>query len=171
MKKEKSYVEEGYVEKEKNRGKTRDGNGREKERERETKTSKLIYLNEATSGRRRLRATHGGNPYTRVPVRGDDGGTRIRSNTRVFHTRVRRQSATRYRARMAAIESTRTRERSDRAACVEWGRRRVCGATRIYEIYTRRTYIATRVWANTHAHTRATAPGPREQSSHLPDKM
>jgi len=32
MKKEKS-VEEGYVEKEKNRGKTRDGNGREKERD------------------------------------------------------------------------------------------------------------------------------------------
>lgn len=56
-------------------------------RKREIKTSKLIYLNEATSGRRRLRATHGGNPYTRVPVRGGDGGTRIRSNTRIPYAR------------------------------------------------------------------------------------
>lgn len=79
MEKENS-VKEGYVEKERNREKAKDGNGREKERE--IKTSKLIYLNEATSGRR-LWATHGGNPYTRVPVRG--GGTRIRSNTRILY--------------------------------------------------------------------------------------
>jgi len=133
-------------------------NGREKKRN----VSTLVYL-EATSGRRRrrLRATHTGVTRTFACVRGA-AATRTRNNVRFirtfdegahcYHTLVWRRSRAR----------ARERERGEIEPRIEWGKRRVCGATRIH-VYTRTRTRDT--------HTRATAPGPRGQSSHLPDKM
>lgn len=62
----KTNIKGGCLEREEDKEKARNVNGREKKKN----VSTLVYL-EATSGRRRLRATHGGNPYTRVrPRRG-----------------------------------------------------------------------------------------------------
>lgn len=83
-------------------------NGREKKRN----VSTLVYL-EATSGRRRrrLRATHGGNPYIRVRPR---RGSHTHTQQRTLYTHIRRGSALLSHSRMAAIESTRARERERR---------------------------------------------------------
>lgn len=88
--------------------KKKDGrSARVEESERERKTSTQAYLNEATSGRR-LRATHGGNPYTRA--RTLRGVTHTQAATR------ERESARNAiaRARMAAIGSTRGKKRDAR---------------------------------------------------------
>lgn len=71
----------GYLEK-----KDREGEKREWEKKREMST--LVYL-EATSGRRRPRATHGGNPYTRVRPRRQ---LHACTHTHTLYTHIRRGS-------------------------------------------------------------------------------
>lgn len=139
-------------------GISREGKGkkedekREREREKE-ETFTLFYL-EATSGRRRrrLRATHGGNPCT---PRRQLARTRTVCSIRTFD-----EGAHRYHTRMAAIESTREREkeRPDRAAYrvgKEAGLRRDTN-TRVHAHATRtreRTYVYADAYTRDHPGT------------------
>lgn len=110
----------------------REGEKREWEKKREMST--LVYL-EATSGRRRPRATHGGNPYTRVRPRRQLTRAHAHTHARPMYglyahsTREPRAAITlvwrRSRARV------REGERGQIESRTEWGKRRVCGATRI----------------------------------------
>lgn len=91
--------------------------------------------------------------------------TRTHAHTLYAHSTRERTAITLVWRRSRA----RARERGQIEPRIEWGKRRVCGATRIH-VYTHAQHTCERTYVHA-THTRVTAPGPRGQSSHLPDKM